>query len=164
MDKRLKDKGLVIVAPEVQGSSEDMIKQLVDEKEIPYTVTAGIQGPRLGNSIPRTAVFDVTGKLIFVGRPGDEAERVIKKALKDVTASAEPTSGLAPRKKDLVALRGWTNTDGKTMQATLVEVDGTTGHFKFKDGRKFTYDITKLSQANQDDIKAAQEAANPSSE
>ena len=57
MEKKLSKKGLVVVAPEVQGSSEEDIKKLVDKNKIGYTVTKSISGPRLGNGIPRTAVF-----------------------------------------------------------------------------------------------------------
>ncbi|MGY8639653.1 MAG: TlpA family protein disulfide reductase [Verrucomicrobiales bacterium] len=159
MEKKLSKKGLVVVAPEVQGSSEEDIKKLVDKNKIGYTVTKSISGPSLGNGIPRTAVFDVSGKLIYVGHPmADETEKAIKKALKDATPdgdSGSSSTGLAPRKADLVANRGWTNSEGKAIEAALVEVVGTTGHFKFPNGRKFEYDVTKLSAADQELIKKA---------
>jgi hypothetical protein len=40
-----------------------------------------------------------------------------------------PTSGLGAIKKDLVAMRAWNNAEGRTMQAKLIEVSGTTGQF-----------------------------------
>ncbi|NNE92962.1 MAG: hypothetical protein HKN23_15060 [Verrucomicrobiales bacterium] len=159
MDKKYKKKGLVVVAPEVQGSPKESIEKLVEEEKMAYTVTSGISGPSLGRGIPRTAVFDTKGKLIYVGHPmARETEKAIKDALKDVEESGDDSSGLTSRKQDLVAKRGWTNAEGKTIEATLVEVVGTTGHFKFPNGRKFEYDITKLSADDQELIKKAQEA------
>ncbi len=168
MDKKLSRKGLVIVAPEVQGSSEDDIMKLVEKNKIEYTVTKSVRGPQLGTGIPRTAVFDVSGKLIYVGHPSDsETEKVIKNALKDATPpedDSSSSSGLAPRKKDLIPNRNWTNSEGKAIEATLVEVVGTTGHFKFPNGRKFEYDVTKLSEADQKLIKEATAPAEEASE
>ena len=63
MDRRYSKKGVKIVAPEVQGSSVEDIMDVVDDGKIKYTVTKSISGPRLGNTIPRMAVFDATGKL-----------------------------------------------------------------------------------------------------
>ena len=163
MDKKLSKKGLVIVSPEVQGSSEEDIKEVLEENDAEYTVTKGITGPRLISGIPATAVFDVSGKLIYVGHPSNpETEKVIKKALKEATPdedSDSSSSGLTSRKADLVANRKWTNNDGKEMEAALVDLTGNTGHFKFPNGRKFDYDITNLSDTDQAAIKAANEAA-----
>ena len=78
MDKKLSKKGLVIVAPEVQRSSVEDIKEVLEENDAEYTVTKGITGPSLSNGIPSTAVFDVSGKLIYVGHPADpETEKVL---------------------------------------------------------------------------------------
>ena len=163
MERRLSKKGLVVVAPEVQESSVEDIKKIIERNRVGYTVTKGISGPILGNGIPRTAVFDVSGKLIHVGHPmSPDTEKAIKSALKDATAdghSSTGSSGLAPMKTDLVPKRTWTNSDGKTMEASLVELVGTTGHFKFSNGQKYEYDITKLSDADQEAIKKANEAA-----
>ena len=169
MDKKLSKKGLVIVAPEVQGSSEEDIKEVLEENDVEYTVTKSISGPVLGRGIPRTAVFDVSGKLIYVGHPSDpKTEKAIKAALKDATPpdgeSSSSSSGLTARKADLVANRKWTNNDGKEMEAALVDLTGDTGHFKFPNGRKFDYAITNLSDADQAAIKAAAEAAAPKAE
>ena len=78
--------------------------------------------------------------------------------MKDATAPMDlgaSSTGLAPRKADLIANRSWTNSEGKAIEAALVEVVGTTGHFKFPNGRKFEYDVTKLSEADQELIKKA---------
>ena len=99
----MKKKGLVVVAPEVQGSSPDAIAKIVDEGKIEYTVTQGMRGPSLGRGIPHMAVFDVHGKLVFSGHPMDpEAEKSIKAALKEVEGGDEMSSGLAARPVRLV--------------------------------------------------------------
>ena len=163
MDKKLSKKGLVIIAPERQGSSVEDINEIIEENKIKYTVTKNVSGPTLTQGIPATLVFDVSGKLAYIGRPSDpDAEKTIKKLLKDATPDEDAdssSSGLTARKPDLVANRKWTNNDTKEMEAALVDLTGNTGHFKFPNGRKFDYDITNLSDTDQAAIKAAHEAA-----
>ena len=162
MDKKLSKKGLVIIAPEVQGSTVEDIKEVLEENKAEYTVTKGVSGPNLIQGIPATVIFDVSGKLIYIGSPHDSAtEKTIKSALKDATPdedSRSSSSGLGTRMPDLVANRKWTNEDGKAMEAALVDLTGNTGHFKFPNGRKFDYDITELSDDDQAMIKKATEA------
>jgi hypothetical protein len=159
MDKKLSRKGLVVVAPEVQGSSQEDILQLVEKNDVGYTVTKGITGPGLATGIPRTAVFDVSGKLVYVGHPmAPETEDAIEDALKEATSdeSEKPgSSGLAPRKTDLVPSRSWTNDEKRVIEASLLEVVGTVGKFKLSNGQPFDYDITRLSEADQQLIKEA---------
>lgn len=170
MERRYAKKGLTLVAPEVQNSSPDAIKDLVKEHKIEYTVTQGIKGPSLGNGIPHMAVFDGTGKLTWVGHPMDkEAEDAIRGALRSASKSSPSSgesasgSGSSPsqKKAELIPLRTWTNTDGKQLEATLVSLDGTTGHFKRANGSAFDYDITKLSQPDQDAIQTAAASSAP---
>ena len=155
----MKRKGLTIIAPEVQGSSKEAIEEMVKDKKLDYTITKGISGPSLSRGIPHMAVFDVEGKLIFSGHPmSPDAEKTIKAALKEATPPDQrPSSGPPPKKQDLVAQREWTNAEGKSITAVLVEVVGTTGHFKFPNGRKFEYDVAKLSEPDQELIKKAVE-------
>jgi len=158
MDKSYSKKGLVIVAPEMQGSSSADIEKVVKAHKIGYAITKTISGPSLGNSIPRIAVFDTTGKLVFAGHPADDgAEKAIKAALKGVNGEASPSGGssIFDKKEPLVAERSWTNADGKVIKATLISLDGDTGHFKFPSGKPFDYDIKKLSDADQEVIKKA---------
>ena len=159
MDRRYSKKGLTIVAPEVQGSSVEAIQAVIEDGKMEYTVTQSISGPRLGTTIPRMAVFDTTGKLAWVGHPMDkEAERAIKDALKEATPDDSSSgSSLPPKEKDLVELRSWTNAEGNAIEATLISVEGNTGHFKKSNGQKFDYDITKLSADDQEVIKKASE-------
>ncbi len=145
------------MAPEVQGSSADSIAELVKDEKIEYAVTKGISGPSLGNTIPRMAVFDVSGRMVFSGHPmNKEAERAIKDALKEVEGGDSSSSSLLPpRLPDLVPLRSWTNSDGKTLEAALVRVEGGTGYFKMSNGRTFEYEIGKFSARDQDVVSKA---------
>lgn len=156
-----------MVAPEVQGSSVEAIEELAEDKRLKYAITKGISGPSLSRGIPSTAVFDVEGKLIYVGHPmSPDTEKVIKEALKEATPSEdeESSSGLAPRQQDLIANRTWTNSEGKEMTATLVSVTGNTGHFKFTNGQTFDLDLSKLSEADQAVIKEATKAVEGAAE
>ena len=162
MDEKMRDKGFVLIAPECQNSDETAIKSLLEKHDANYTVTKGVRGPVTVRGLPKVGVFDATGQMVYFGRSVDEAEKVIKKALREVKSNAAPASGLAPRKTDLVPLRTWTNTEGNTMEATLVELKENTGTFKFANGRQFTYDITKLSAEDQELIKKAGGAPDPS--
>ena len=164
MDKKYKKRGLTVVAPEVQGTGVEQLKEFVKDRKINYTVTKSISGPRLGNGIPRMAVFNTKGKLVFAGHPRDKnAEKAIKAALREVkdTDSGSSSLSIFDKKKEtnLVDERTWTNAEGKSIKATLVSLDDKTGHFKFPNGKKFDYDITKLSEDDQLVIETALKAA-----
>lgn len=164
MERKYAKKGLTIIAPEVQGSPTEAIQEIVKEHRIEYTVTQGITGPSVGSGgIPNMAVFDTTGKLVWVGHPmDDKAEDAIRDALRSAKESAGSSgSSLPKRKLELMPLRSWTNAEGRQLQAALISLDGTTGHFKLANGRPFDYDITKLSEADQQAIQAAVSAAAP---
>ena len=93
---------MVLIGAEVQGSAEDKINEIIDEHKVQFTVTKGIIGPNLSNSIPHMAVFAANGDLVFNGHPNN-AEKAIKTALKDVKeepATTSPDKGVKlPRKK-----------------------------------------------------------------
>jgi hypothetical protein len=162
MDKKYSKKGMTLVAPEVQGSSVEDIAAMAKDRKLKYAITKSISGPSLSNGIPHMAVFDTKGKLVFTGHPmSGDAEKAIKTALKDVKASDDSSDGGSifdrPSSKptNLVEKRSWTNSEGKSITATLISLDADTGHFQFPNGKKFDYDITKLSADDQEVIKAA---------
>jgi hypothetical protein len=174
LHKRKEDKGLAVVGLHVQSASDDEIKEVVKKLKMKFPVTTGGNGgPVKVDGIPHSAVFDVTGKLVFEGHPaGKDFEKAVDKALKGVTASSTPSSGLTPKpgtgpstkpaaSAALIAERIWTNTDGKTMTAALISLDGDTAKFKKKDGSTFTYALSKLVEEDQTTIK---EAAAPKEE
>jgi len=156
MDRKYSKKGMVLIGAEVQSSSVEAIEELVDEHKIKFTVTRGITGPNLSRGIPHSAVFDVNGDLIHHGHPSDPATlKAIKKALKAVTLDDADGAADDPfgKRKVLIEERGWTNADGKELVAALVSLNGKMGNFRFANGRKFEYDITKLSADDQAMIK-----------
>ena len=164
MDKKYSKKGMVLVAPEVQGSAPEAIKEMAEDRKLKYTITKSISGPSLSRGIPHMAVFDTKGKLVFTGHPmNKDAEKAIKTALKDATVEVESSSDSIfdrPKEKpNLVDERTWTNSEGKSIKATLISLDADTGHFKFPNGKKFDYDITKLSEEDQAVIKEAATAS-----
>lgn len=157
MDRQLGKKGLTIIAPEVQGSEPAAIAALSEEHDITYTVTDGYDGPRTGNAIPRMAVFDIRGKMVFSGHPMDrEAEKAIKEALKEVEVpEEEEENALMPRNSELIPMRNWTNSEGRSIEASLISIEGNTGQFKFRNGQQFEYDVTQLSAEDQEVIAGA---------
>ena len=173
LQKRNKDKGLVVVGIHSQQATDDEVKDVVKKHKINFPVTKNGGGPSKGNGIPHTLVFNTTGALVFEGHPADaDFEKAVKKALKEVAAAAAPSGGLTPKPGTapstkpgtkpavsgaLVSERAWTNTDGKVMMAALISVDGDNAKFKKKDGSTFTYPISKLVEADQTTIKEAAE-------
>jgi hypothetical protein len=162
MDRRYAKKGLVLIGAESQGSSKEDIETIVKDNKIKFAITKGASGPIEMSGIPHMVVFDTAGKLVFDGHPGDAgAEKAIKKALKGAAgedSAAKDTAGSSLdlfKRKELVAERSWTNTDGKALQASLTSLSGNTGTFRRPDGRTFDYDITKLSEEDQQVIAAA---------
>ncbi|MDA7506031.1 hypothetical protein N9834_01380 [Akkermansiaceae bacterium] len=154
MDKKMKPKGLSIIAAESQNTPEDTIKGILDEHKAEFTVTRQVRGPLSSRGIPNAYVFDVEGQLIFKGHPmSPDFEKVIKKALKDYEAEpAEPE-----RKGDLFPQRTWKNSEGKPLVAAITEINGDKVTFKLKNGRKIPYDISKLSEEDQKLIKEKSE-------
>jgi hypothetical protein len=103
---------------------------------------------------------------VYDGRTGDEAEKVIKRELRGVTASGDDDdedSPFAPKEPaaagPLVPERAWTSADGRTMKAALISVKDETGSFKRADGRTFELALDKLSPADQAVIAAAAKKA-----
>ncbi|MGK0185154.1 MAG: hypothetical protein ACI9R3_000929 [Verrucomicrobiales bacterium] len=163
MDRRYSKKGLLIIGAESQKSSVKDIQKIVDEYRVKFPITKGASGPISTGGIPHMFVFDTKGKLVFAGHPGNaDAEKAIKKALKGTTASEGSTADGKDsaldvfQRKELVAERSWTNSDGKELVAALTSLSGSTGTFRRPDGRTFEYDITNLSE---DDQKVITEAS-----
>lgn len=174
LHKKNEDKGLVLIGLHSQQATDEEVQAVVKKNKVKFPITKGGGGPSKGNGIPHTIVFDVSGKLVFEGHPGEpDFEKAVKKALKEVTTAGAPASGLTPKPGTapatppstkpagkpaaLIPERAWTNTDGKVMMAALVSVDGDNARFKKKDGTVFTYPISKLIGDDQTTIKEAAE-------
>jgi len=108
MDKKMKSKGLTIIAAESQNTPGPKIKKLLDTHKAEFTVTRQVRGPLSSRGIPNAYVFGVDGQLIYKGHPmSDDFEKTIKTALKEFkVADPEP-------KGDVFRERTWKNSDGK---------------------------------------------------
>jgi len=157
MEKSNREKGLVVIGAESQGSSKDDIKPLIEKAGVEYTITEGAEGPLEVTSIPRAFVFDATGKLVYDGSPlAGTFEESVKKALETATpepaaAAATPAASSGP----LIAMQAWTNSDGREIKAAVKKVDGTNVTFQMADGREVSYPLSKLSAESRDAIEAA---------
>jgi hypothetical protein len=156
MDRRYSKKGLVLIGAESQNSTTEDIQGIVKKNKIKFPITKGATGPIDLEGIPHMVVFDTKGALVFSGASRD-AEKAIKKALKGATPAEEKgssTSNLFDR-KELIAERTWTDAEGRELKAALTSLSGNIGIFRRRDGRTFDYDITKLSEEDQNAIAEA---------
>lgn len=168
LDRKYGKKGLVIIGAHAQDGTDEQVIEKAKGLKVKFTITKGAHSPVQFSGIPKSFIFDATGALIWDGNPHDaDFEKMVRKAMKTVTAKAEDkpaaSSGLKPAGSTaaapLVASRTWTNTDGKTMEAALVSISGTTGTFKGANGKTFSYAIDKLSADDQKVIEEAQSAS-----
>lgn len=154
MDKRMRDKGLRIIGDEVQSSPQERLEAVAKEHKVKFPFTRGTNRPPTMQGIPHAVVFDASGQLVFAGHPGsDDFERTIKTALRDVEAEEE-AGGIFADPKPLIESRNWTNSDGKTITAEVIRVEGAQVIFKMK-GREIAYPLANLSEGDQKAIKEA---------
>lgn len=162
LDKRHREDGLLIIGAESQGHSEDQIEPLLKKNKIDYTITSGANGPINFSGIPHAFVFDVEGKLIFNGSPGDDDfERAIKNALKDV---AKEKNEAVAEEKNLFETQTWTNDQGIEMKAAVKSASAESVTFLMPGGKVVEYPMTKLSEASQKRITEAVTAQEKSKE
>jgi hypothetical protein len=153
VEKKYRNKGLRVIAAEMQNSPKDRIEAIVKEEKMEFTVTKGVRGPVSVRGIPHAIVFDASGKIVFNGHPASEDfEKSIKAAVKDVEAAPEEEKG-GLFGKELIAERTWTNSEGKPLVASVTEIKDDSVVFKLKNGRKVPYAINKLSEEDQKLIK-----------
>ena len=157
LEKSNREKGLVVIGAESQGSSKEDIKPLIEKAGVEYTITEGAEGPLEVTSIPRAFVFDAEGKLVYDGNPlADAFEESITKALKAAPADpATAAAASAPSSGPLIAMQAWTNSDGREIKASVKKVDGTNVTFQMADGRDISYPLSKLSADSRQTIEAA---------
>lgn len=153
VEKKYREKGLRLIAAEMQNSAKDRIEAIVKEHKMEFTVTNGVRGPVSVRGIPHAIVFDADGKIVFNGHPASEDfEKSIKSALKGVKAEPEEKKG-GLFAKDLIPERTWTNSEGKPLVASVTEIKGENVVFKLENGSKVPYAINKLSEDDQKLIK-----------
>ncbi len=144
LEKQNRDKGLLIIGAESQGSTKEAIKPLIDNAKVEYTITAGAEGPIEVSSIPRCFVFDPEGLLVYDGSPsGEKFESAVHDALKKVTvAVSKSTAASGP----LIPSRDWTNTDGHTITAAVKSASTSNVSFIMTNGKIVDYPLAKLTE------------------
>lgn len=162
MDKRYKNKGLTIIADEVQGSSDEDIEKMAKDLRMDFPITKGTTRPAGMRGIPHAVVFDATGALVFAGHPADdEFERTVKKALRDVDVDSDGEddgdSRLPAGPKTLIETRRWTNEAGKSMTASVLAITEKEVTFLLTNGKTVDYPIEQLSKEDQDLLKETSE-------
>jgi thiol-disulfide isomerase/thioredoxin len=162
LDKRNREKGLLIIGAESQGHSKEDIEPLLKKAKVNYTVTSGANGPIEVNGIPHAFVFDVNGALVFNGHPADEEfDRSIKKALREVSKEEEaPAAPAGP----LVETSTWTNSEGKEIRAAVKSADSTQVVFLMTGGKEVKYPLEKLSADSRGKIEEALAASKKTAE
>lgn len=83
---KYKDKGLLVFAPHVQSADKDELEMFLLKRGVTYHVAVKSDTSDYpGRGIPRAAVIDVDGKIVWQGHPnGGECDKVIERELKRV--------------------------------------------------------------------------------
>jgi len=169
MDKRYKAKGLRLIGIHSQAGTDEEILVPVKRNKAKYAIARNGRSPVEFNGIPHMFIFNAKGEMVFDGRMGAEAEKLIKRELRAVSSPGgedddEDDDGpFAPKKPaaggPLVAERTWTSADGRTMTAALMAVKDGTGTFKRKDGKSFELALEKLAEADRKVVEEAEKKA-----
>jgi hypothetical protein len=88
---KYKDKGLVVMAPHCQSAERDTLEMFLLKRGVTYAVALKADTSDYpGSGIPRGALIDVDGKIIWQGHPsGSEFEGLLEKELKKVDLYGE---------------------------------------------------------------------------
>jgi hypothetical protein len=119
----------------------------VDVKEMNSAI---IKTSKIGNFTPRVTVVN-PDKLEFITGTDysnmSKDKRWAKKLDETVAASLKPATAETsePAAAKTAELRDWTNTEGKTIRATLIEKKETVVSLKLENGKVVDYPIDKLS-------------------
>ncbi|GAA5484732.1 TlpA disulfide reductase family protein [Haloferula sargassicola] len=156
--KRYEKKGLAVVGMEVQQSDKAKINKILKDARVKYPVVAGGSTPVNSKYIPHAQVFGANGKLLWAGNPHDDGfMKSIKAGLKEAKdLPADAAVSVDEEEAPIIASREWTNTDGKTITAEVMRVDGDTVVFRMNE-REVPYALAKLSDDDQQAIREAAE-------
>lgn len=156
LDRKYRDKGLVIIGAESQGHGKADIKPVIEKAKVEFTITEGAEGPIDFTAIPRVFVFDSTGSLVYNGSPSGEA---FDKSITDALDSMTPSSDAAvPSSGPLIAERSWTNSAGVAIKAAVKSVDANNVTFLMPSGKETIYPLDKLSDESRKVIEEAGKA------
>ncbi|HUF62179.1 MAG TPA: hypothetical protein VMN36_08905 [Verrucomicrobiales bacterium] len=164
-EKRYSKRGFQAIGIHAQAGTDEQIREWCKDNRVEFPMAKSGRSPIEINGIPRMFVFDQSGKLIYDGRPGDEAETLIKRQLRKSPATgdaaAPDASARLQKPQTLIEERTWTNAEGATLRAALLSVEGENGIFRRPDGNTFTYALSKLSK---EDAALAREKASAGAE
>lgn len=83
---KYKDKGLVVMAPHCQAGERDVLEMFLMKRSVTYAVALKADTSQYpGQGIPRAAIIDVDGKIVWQGHPnGGGVDKMIEDELKRV--------------------------------------------------------------------------------
>jgi thiol-disulfide isomerase/thioredoxin len=158
MDRKHRDKGLVIIGAECQMSSKDEMKPLLEKAKVEYTIVESAEGPIEVTGIPRVFVFGADGNLVFDGRPsGAEFDKAVEDALE--AAGGSDAGEEAKPAANLIDQREWTNAGGGKIKAAVKSADDTKVTFLMANGKTVDYPLEKLSEESREAIAEALKAS-----
>ena len=148
LDKKHRASGLVTIAAEVQETDRAAVLEVIKQKQLTYPVLLGSKGPESdGKGVPKSYLFDTTGKLVFVGHPNAPGlQSALNTAL--LTRSREQiAAGIDAGAPDTE--RTWTLADGSQITASMIEKREDSVKLRLPGGRVLTKKIAELSQKEQ---------------
>ena len=154
IDEKFRDRGVVVIGAEAYRSEKELIGGVVRDQKVKFSITDGISGPISISDLPYAVVFGTDGKMIYHGHPNtNEFQAVIGKAAGAVKNVRKAQVQERTEPKILVEQRTWKNSEGKPLVAAVREVKDGKVHFRLKDGREVPYDLSLLSEKDQQFIK-----------
>lgn len=171
-----KDNVVVVLRPNTAGEWK---------RRLPEALPAAINSAEMGKEYPRLVAMDQSGSVVLTSVPagklidgGEDYIKGLNKELKELnknppkasasapatpTTPATPGAAPTPAAAAVVAIaggsvEGWTNTEGRTIQATLIAVHADKVTFQMPNGAKVDYPLANLNDASKkrvDELKAA---------
>lgn len=173
-----KDNTVVVLRPSSAGEWA---------RRLPAALPAAINAKDLGKEYPRVVAMDHSGSVVLTSVPaaklidgGEDAVKALNKEIKELAKNPpKPTAtppaaapGSAPTPPAATppagaagsvaiqgaSVEGWTSSDGRTIQATLLEVATDKVVLQLANGNKVDVPLTKLNDASQKraaELKAA---------
>ncbi|MDB4673657.1 TlpA family protein disulfide reductase [Verrucomicrobiales bacterium] len=148
LDKKNRAEGLVTIAAEIQKAERGEVLAIIGREQVTYPVVLGSEGPEIGGAgLPKSLLFDITGKLVFSGHPkAPGLEAALKKSLlsrsrQQILGGGDPGASGAERE--------WSLADGSKITASLIKSSENSVKLRLPGGRVVTKKMAELSQKEQ---------------
>ncbi|NNC89279.1 MAG: hypothetical protein HKN82_12535 [Akkermansiaceae bacterium] len=165
--RKHKDDSLHVIASHCQmGKKEPTLAYLKsegwDEEMANVTVMSQTRYPDevKVTHVPYYLIFDHTGKLRYHhmagpwhGGNGDKYRELVAELLAEV-----PREEKRDADGPLTGMRGWTNAEGKEIEAALLGVKDGTAQFRMRNGKVYEYKLERLSAASREEIEGLRDA------